>query len=318
MFAICIEASHNKGMGHLFRMLNFARYLKKQNEKPIFFVNNNDHVKNILKENSLDFEIVDLEYSQTNWELQYIKKHNISHWINDRLDTKEQHALNIKNYKKDVKLITFDDLGIGAQYSDINICGLFFNNNQLKGNKIIKGVDYLILNKEIDKFKRERKDINNILVTLGGSDTYAVTIKILKFLIKYNVKANIHIGPSFDHKKELKKNITDQYKIITYVPSLIEEFYKYDLAITGGGVTPFEANASGLPCIIVANELFEIQNGKFLDKNQSSKFIGYYENIQESIFEQFNYLDINYMSIKGMNTLDTKAVNRIYEEIVNG
>ena len=44
MFAICIEASHSKGMGHLFRMLNFTNYLKKQNEKFVFIINDNDEI----------------------------------------------------------------------------------------------------------------------------------------------------------------------------------------------------------------------------------------------------------------------------------
>lgn len=37
------------------------------------------------------------------------------------------------------------------------------------------------------------------------NDTYAVTIKVLKLLKKYNIKANIHTGPSFKHKEELQK-----------------------------------------------------------------------------------------------------------------
>ena len=40
---------------------------------------------------------------------------------------------------------------------------------------------------------------------------------------------------------------------------MAEEMSRHDLAVTGGGMTPFEANAAGLPCIVVANETFEIQ-----------------------------------------------------------
>ena len=120
------------------------------------------------------------------------------------------------------------------------------------------------------------------------------------------------------HKKiadELQKEARDDYKIIQEVPSLMEEFYKYDLAITGGGVTPFEANASGLPCLIVANEVFEIPNGEFLDENKSSKFIGHYKNIDETIFTDLSSLDINSMSKNGMKILNTKAIDKIYAEI---
>jgi len=99
------------------------------------------------------------------------------------------------------------------------------------------------------------------------------------------------------------------------MPSLIEEFSKYDLAITGGGITPFEANASGLPCLIIANEIFEIPNGKLLDEYKSSKFIGYHENIDESIFFDINNLNIKLMSKNGMKILNTQGVEKIYEEI---
>ncbi len=313
MFAICIEASHQKGMGHLFRMLNFAKYLKKQNENFIFIINDNDKTKNILNEFNYKFEVVDLNDITNNWEENIIDEYNIKYWINDRLDTKKQHALNIKDI--DIKLITFDDLGNGAKYSDINICGLFFNNNSLEGKKILKGVKYLILNDEIDKYKKQRKTLNNILVTIGGSDTYGVTIKVVKLLKKYDIKAAIHIGPSFAHKKELEAILTDDYELINFIPSLIEEFSKYDLAITGGGITPFEANASGLPCLIIANETFEIANGEFLDDIKSSKFIGHYNKIGKKYFKNLQNIELKFMSKNGLDKLNTKAVAKIYKAI---
>jgi len=313
MFAICLEASHAKGMGHLFRMLNFKNYLDKQNEKYIFLIKNNDKTKEILKNNNIKFEIVNLDDYKSNWEKDIIEKYNLQYWINDRLNTDKEHSENVVS--KGIKLITFDDLGSGAILSNSNICGLFFNEKNLFGKKVLKGTDYLILNNEIDKYKRERNKLNNILVTLGGSDTYGITIKVLKLLKKHNIKATIHIGPSFNHKEELDKELTNDYEVINFIPSLIEEFVKYDLAITGGGVTPFEANASGLPCLIIANELFEIQNGEYLDSIGSSKFLGYHNEIDNKVFSTINDLDLNSMSKNGMKHLDTKGCKRIYKEI---
>jgi len=315
MFAICIEASHSKGMGHLFRMLNFADYLNKQDEQYIFFINNDEKTKQILEENNMKYEVVDLFDVSSGWENQLIQKYKIKYWLNDRLDTDEQHAQCVKNQA--VILITFDDLGSGSIYSDIDICGLFFKHNDIKGHKVLKGVKYLILNSDIDLYKRERTHIENVLVTLGGSDTYGVTVKVLRLLKKYNIKATLHVGPSFMHKEELEAELTANYKLVSFVPSLVEEFSKYDLAITGGGITPFEANASGLPALIIANEVFEVENGKYLDSLGSSKFIGYHKNIDESIFNHLSDMLIDKMSALGMEKLDTDAVNRIYKEIKN-
>ena len=314
MFAICIEASHQKGMGHLFRMLNFAKYLEQKKQNFIFLINENEKTKEILISNGYQYEIVNLLDLDSYWETALIKKYDLKYWINDRLDTNEKHIKNIQ--KNSIKVINFDDLGSGAKYSDINICGLFFNQENLQGKKIFKGIDYLILNPEIDLYKKQRKSLKNILVTLGGSDTYGVTIKVLKLLKKYNIKATIHIGPSFEHKEELEKELTDDYDVINFIPSLIKEFSKYDLAITGGGVTPFEANASGLPCMIIANETFEVPNGEYLHSIGSSLFLGFHENIDESKFQDIEKLNLEQMSQNGLLKLDTKAIEKIYEEII--
>jgi len=97
------------------------------------------------------------------------------------------------------------------------------------------------------------------------------------------------------------------------VPSLIETFHGYDLAVTGGGITPFEANASGLPCIIIANELSEVPNGKLLHELGCSVFAGYYERLNKDIFKQ--RLDINKMSRVGMSRIGLNGAENVYRKI---
>ena len=312
MFAICIESSHKKGMGHLFRALNFIDLLKSRNEPHIIFVNDNNVAIGLLKSGNLDFEIVDLTNHESDWESHLIRKYNVHVWINDRLDTDINHALNVK--KNNIKLVTFDDHGTGAELADIHVAALSFaSDKELKGKSVLAGVKYLILNKAIEKAKRHRKNIEHILVTLGGSDTYGVTLKVVKILKSLGKKAAIHTGPSFQHHDNLDSLINKDFNIIGNVNSLIETFYTYDLAITGGGITPFEANASGLPCIIIANEVFEIPNGRFLNDLGSSVFAGYHEKIDEDIFNKD--LDIEKMSWIGMNSISLNGADNIYKEI---
>ena len=314
MFAICIEASHAKGMGHLFRMLNFAEYLEKQKQDFIFIINDDKKTQEILKSKNYNYNTQDLKDIKSGWEIELIQNHKLQYWIDDRLDTDEMHSKNI--IAKKVKLISFDNLGSGAKHSDINVCGLFFNKKNLEGKNILKGSEYLILNSEIDNYKKMRTELKNIIVTLGGSDTHGVTLKILALLKRYNIKADIHIGPSFAHLKEMEEELNEDYRVINYVPSLIEKFSKYDLAITGGGITPFEANASGLPCLIVANEPHEIENAKLLESFGASRFLGYHENIDETILSTLKDIDIQMMSRCAMDHLDTMACEKIYKEII--
>lgn len=311
MFAICIESSHQRGMGHFFRMLNLARHFKQ--ERLLFVINDDMQAKKILKEKGYDYVVANLDDLNSNWESGLISKYAITHWINDRLNTSFQHAQNVR--KSGCKIVTFDDYGSGAQFSDLNILALCFADKKIQGKKVLKGPDYLILNPEIKKYRRKRVAINSILVTLGGSDTYGVTIKILLILKKFSIPATIHIGPSFKHRDALDREIDGKYKTIENVPSLIEMFSHYDLAITGGGITPFEANASGLPALIVANETFEIENGLYLASVGSSIFLGHHESIKEELIQNFFQINIEKLSMMGMEHISTSGLNTVMNEI---
>lgn len=200
--------------------------------------------------------------------------------------------------------------------ADLNFCAMALDTSErLQGKNILGGTQYLILNKEIANQKRIRKEIRNILITLGGSDTYGVTIKVVKILRELGIYATVITGPSFTHRDELAHAANDLFKIKNAVPSLIEEFYNFDLAITGGGITPFEANASGLPCIIVANEPFEMGNGKFLERLGSSTFAGYYKEIRDD-FIDLN-LDIEKMSMAGIRHIKLSGSENILRQIAS-
>lgn len=314
MFAISLEASHSMGLGHLYRMLNFASYLKSIGKKFVFIINSNNESEMILKAQKIDFEVVSLNDFSSNWESKLVEKYNVDYWINDRLDTDQRHSNNVK--LSDIKLITFDDLGSGAKYCDLNVCGLFFNNINIEGKRVLKDISYLILNSEIDFNQRRRNKVSNILVTLGGSDTYGITIKVIELLKRNNITATIHVGPSFKNFKALNETLSNEYQLLRNPPSLIKEFLKYDLAITAGGITPFEANATGLPCLIIASENFEIANAKFLDKLGCSKFIGHFNEINESFFKEIKSIDIETMSDIGMRNIKTGAAKKIYNSII--
>lgn len=312
-YGICVESSHEKGMGHLFRMLNLVDFLKSKGDRCAVFINDDKKSKSILKNAKVNFEMVKLNDFDSDWESKLITKYKVDVWINDRLDTNIKHSCLVK--KNDILLVTFDDRGSGARKADINIGGLPFNYNYtLEGKKILKGLKYLILNKGIDKFKRVRRSVRRIIVILSGSDTHLVTIKVIKILKLLNLKATIAIGPCFRGLRQLRKISGRGYPIINNIgKSLMKELYKYDLAITGAGITPFEANASGLPCIMIANEQHEVKNALFLKKLGSSVFAGHHSNIKEEVF--LSKLNIEKMSKIGLKNITTKAIDRIYRQI---
>ena len=311
-FGICIESNHQKGLGHLIRALNLIEFLNSKRQDYVLIINNDSASIAFLKTLGINFAVAPINDLTDNWETALIKKHKINVWVNDRLDTALEHARNVK--LNEAVLISLDDRGNGAELSDINFGSLPLSfNYDLKGKKTFKGLQFLILDKKIDKYKWIRKERNRILVALGGSDTYGVTIKVVKILKELGFPATIVTGPLFKDQAELNKVIDERFIVKRAVPSLIKEFADYDLAITGGGITPFEANASGLPCIVIANELFEVANGEFLNKLGSSVYAGYHQAIKREVFTRD--LDIGRMSRLGMEQIKTSGVENMCQEI---
>lgn len=310
MVVICIESSHQRGMGHFYRALNMLTYFKDVNEKAVLVINNDRAAIQILNEKQVLYEIVDYDDVTSNWEKDIIHKYQVDVWLLDKFETGIELAEHVK--AEGVILAAIDDCGRGADLIDLHFCAMLFHD--LRGKYIYSGKEYMILNPEITKYRRQRTELKKILVTLGGSDTYGVTVKVIKLLKKKGCSADIVTGPDFQNKDLLSQEINSDFVVYETVPSLIAKFYEYDLAITGGGVTCLEANASGLPCIIVANELHEIDNGKYLASFNGAKFAGYHMDISEKDID-IDSINVEKMSTAAMQAIPLNGMDNIYKII---
>ena len=312
MFAVCIESSHKRGMGHFYRSLNILEYLKSVCENAVLLINNDEISIQLLKLKNILFEIVDYKDTHSNWEKDVINKYHIDVWILDKFQTGMELASHVKN--KGILLVAIDDCGLGAELADLHFCSMLFDN--IRGKNVYFGKEYLILNREIEKYRHKRNRLKKILITLGGSDTYGVTVKVVKIFKELGYSADVIIGPNFKHKKELQKEADKRFLVYENVPSLIAKFSDYDLAVTGGGVTCFEANASGLPCIIIANEPHEIEIGKYLAGFNGARFAGFYANVSQQDLDISN-IDIESMSEAALNAVPLTGCENIYKIVQN-
>ena len=313
MFALCLESSHARGMGHFYRALNLADGLAKAGLSYTFYLNDHAPSRQILLERGAPHRVVDLQDFTSNWEAALIQQDRVTLWVNDRLDTEARHAEKIKAIG--IPLVTFDDRGTGAALADLHIAGLAFDaQERLAGAKLLRGADYLILNPQISAYTRLRRQLSNILVTLGGSDTYGVTVKVVRLLKEMGLSGTIVVGLAFMHTAMLDEALTEGFTLKRGVPSMIEEFYHHDLAITGGGITPFEANASGLPCVVIANEVFEIPVGMGLQRLGGSVFAGYHEALRAPLFAADMLLE--QMSRAGMTNIGLQGTQRVISALL--
>lgn len=310
MYGICIESSHKRGMGHLYRALNVIRYLKKMEEPYIVIINEDDVSINILDSYEIPYITVDYQDVKSNWEGKIIQNYHIDVWLLDKFETGTALCKHVK--EQDIILAAIDDCGRGANYVDLHFCSMLFK--KMKGKKIYFGKEYLILNPDIEKYRRKRTRLDRIVISLGGSDTYGVTVSVVNILKKIGYTADIVVGPGFQHMDQLKEAADSKFEIYQNVPSLVGTFHEYDLAITGGGVTCFEANASGLPCFVIANELHEIDTGRYIEKFGGAVFIGHYKELNEKSFPM-NEISVEDMSRAALRSFRLNGVENMMKKI---
>jgi len=320
-YVICVEASHQRGMGHLFRGLNLAKALKSESHKVVIVVNDDSASWEIIRKGEFDFEIVTYN-DETNWEYRLIEKYKPQWWINDRLDTTVNHAKKVCN--SGISLVTFDDHGDGADFAQYNFLAMDLLPEKKSSNGYY-GPKYIILNPQIKEYEKaiHNHALNpNILITLGGSDTYGVTPRVLTALgsLANDVSFTIIIGPNYEHHKELNiaiKNIGKQIKVYHYVSDLLKIMSRSDLIVCGGGITLFEAAALGLPALTIANELHEVCIIEWFETNGCSINLGFHENKFEDrlLVEAMRLIEnkesLLKMGRKGMSLVDCKGLSRI-------
>jgi len=162
VFALCLESSHARGMGHFYRALNLAEGLAAAGVSYKFYLNAHAPSLQILHERGVPHQTVNLGDFTGNWEASLIRQDGITLWLNDRLDTDARHAQKIR--AAGVPLVTFDDRGTGAPLANLHIAALAFDAQEhLAGDKVLRGANYLILNPQIGTFMRLRKQLSRIL-----------------------------------------------------------------------------------------------------------------------------------------------------------
>jgi len=298
-------------MGHLFRGLALAEALASQGAKVHFYVNDFAPAEDLLRARGRSFSTVTL--ADGDWAGAIIATDRISTWINDRLDTGAAHAQSVR--RAGAHLVSFDDRGTGAHMADLNIVAFGAHQDEkLPGQRLLTGVRALVLDSAIAALRRSRESLNSLVVSMGGSDTYGVTVDVARALKQRDRKATVVLGPGFAHDEALAAVKHHGLTVKRAVPSLAEEFACHDLAITAGGLTPCEANAAGLPCIVIATETWETRVGQVLEQLGGSLFAGSRNAIDFSFLDR--PLAIAAMSTAAMRGVPYDSAQTVAREIL--
>ncbi|NFO04369.1 polysaccharide biosynthesis protein [Clostridium botulinum] len=265
-FLIKTEASEEKGLGHIKRMMALGQFLNENKNNGVRYAINNDEIsKNILDKKGY---IYDYSYAESEEELiKLTKEYNTDILIIDVQKLEGNTNYNFENIKKQsgVKKIILIDKYIKNNFVDLMIIqGIQsdeFEEKVKDNSKVLFGLDCVFISEDFIKAKKERKKIKNnsteekeIVISFGGSDTKNLTAQTIKELknmyIDFKVKFKIILGPYYKNFDELKKeliNFNYKYEIINKPDNYAEQLINADYGIIAYGVSFYEFLYMGIP-----------------------------------------------------------------------
>jgi len=314
------KGNHKQGMGDVMGSLAIAEAFREgNNQDKISFLIDNDHepIKEIGKRDYMINVAEDIGQ-----EVSYIQSIQPDVIIVNMLKNDIERLELFKQSSK--LLVTIDDSGAAAKLSDIRINPLYYTDGA------INEPEYIALGKEFVSANKNNKiikgEVENILITQGGSDTYGFTPKIINALseIEESIHVNVVIGPAFKNFEELNGATYKSkryFNLIHRAHNMCQLIQDADLVITGGGNTMFEIACLGAPAIVVCGDTFEEETADRMEKWGIVENLGFGLNVsQKEILEKTELLirdkkKRSEMSINGRKRIDGRGAERVVKLI---
>ena len=288
---IVVNAYDEIGTGHVYRCLSIASKLVFH--EVLFLLDENHQLGIDIVENyNYPYKI----YDGLDDLMELLRRYSPQLVINDVLDTSREYVSMLKN--EGYFVVNFEDLGTGTEVADVVFDALY--EHEVGEDKIFTGHKYYILKDEF-YFQPQKiitHNVNNVLITFGGTDPNNFTEKVLDSILStnYEGRINIILGLGYNGLKELidKYESNQAIQIYRNVSNISEFMFKADLIFTSAGRTMYEICSIGVPTICLCQNERELTH---VFANESNGFInmGLGENIErQRIIDEFINLVNNY------------------------
>lgn len=323
-----------KGYGNFNRCLNFAEYLRKKKYKLFFIVDSNKSVFNELEKRKFDYFSIPTKktYSQKNSIfIKFLQNNYFDFCVLDMREYGENLSKNL--FKKKITHILFDDAWCKYVYADMifngtNVKKYHCYKTKNKNSILCLGLNFWIIDKKFKEYRKKLtsikpKKIFSIVISMGGSDQYNLTITTLNALLQIpNLHLSVIVGKFFTQKNLLKKLIQSNSRISFYdsPDNIWKIFSEADLAICNGGNTLFELTCMGIPTICIPTVKHEIKYVKEFNSRKCVLELKLRERnaskITSSVVQMLANTDLRkMMSSNCQKNIDGKGLDRVFKKI---
>ena len=312
------DAYRELGMGHVYRTLAVAQELARH-ELVIVLSKDKELGQEFFAEYPFQVELVSNDDEFVN----YVRRNKADLVILDRLNNE---AAFVDALQVTSKVVTFEDLGSGAERADLLISDLYLNPRVPAENQLA-GVANAILAPTFETLSRKAtvdETVDNILLLFGGTDPSQLAEKSLAALEELGFKGQINVvrglgaDPIDFSKYSLSLNPLSNVK---NMPPLMAQA---DLALSSAGRTITELACIGVPTVCMAQNEKELTHTHTTEAN-GVVMLGLGNNVSvEQLSETLRELIADSAKRKKLsanalhsteNRSNTKVVERILEKL---
>ncbi len=340
--AIRADGSPDIGMGHIIRSLSLAKAFRNQGANVHFLSLFMQGIERIEQEGfaakgfmpvTAPDRTIPACASETDCLAQELKANPVDILVIDSYNVTEEYFLKVKPLVKIVVYI--DDMNKFIYPVDIllngNITGQYMGYKKYTESEImLLGLRYNLIRDEFLGLadKKINKEINNIMVTTGGSDPYNLSCELVKGIMEIpefsNVYINVIVGGAFKEKDRLLALSENYDRVVLHenASNIASIMLQADIAVSAGGSTLYELCACGTPTlafVMADNQEFLVEK---MNELGYIKSLGWYTSMIYKIEEVLNGLAQDYelrkrMSVKGRSLVDAKGTGRAASAILD-
>lgn len=166
-------------------------------------------------------------------------------------------------------VIHFDDFGDGGNYADLVIQTLFIESNEKAPEHYVEGTETFIADEQAASFKNIglRKDspgpLPHLVISFGDEDAGNLSYRALRHMLQLQIplKVTVLVGENYSHDTSTLQMMALGRRntfIKKHPYNFAEECAAADVILCASGYMPYEVAVMGIPCVILAQNDFEL------------------------------------------------------------